>query len=255
MAIAPFCASRERADLSSPQASAPSSSRAKPRYSRRASRLEESNEPAVEHRVVPLARRTLWHRLRRASGAGPASGAAESFEDLAISREARQKSIAEAERTYLATVTALLGDPALADVVPAAVEDWNAMRARHDRLSAELGEDAPAVRELSDEIERKRLEIETALFRGGGLAGQMIGQAEQERWITFMLARADASWLEGQLPAYHAAPALYRERERMQVLIDGLKRHNCNPAFFAQRGQYRRRGSIRYQEAALRPCR
>ncbi len=66
----------------------------------------------------------------------PASGAAESFEDLAISREARQKSIAEAERTYLATVTALLGDPALADVVPAAVEDWNAMRARHDRLSA-----------------------------------------------------------------------------------------------------------------------
>ena len=154
----------------------------------------------------------------------PASGAAESFEDLAISREARQKSIAEAERIYLATMTALLGDPALADVVLAAIEDFNAMRARHDRLSAELGEDAPAVRELSDEIERKRLEIETALFRGGGLAGQMIGEAEQERWITFMMARADASWVEGQLPAYHAAPALYRERERMQVLIDGLKR-------------------------------
>ena len=154
----------------------------------------------------------------------PATGAAESFEDLAISREARQKSISDAGRIYLGTVTALLGDPALADVVPAAVEDWNAMRARHDRLSAEIGEDAPAVRELSDEIERKRLEIETALFRGGGVAGRLIGEAEQERWITFMLARADASWLEGQLPAYRAAPALYRERERMQVLIDGLKR-------------------------------
>ncbi len=56
------------------------------------------------------------------------------------------------------------------------------------------------------------------------MAGRQIGQAEQQRWITFMLARADASWLEAQLPAYHAAPALYRERERMQVLIDGLQR-------------------------------
>ncbi len=37
-----------------------------------------------------------------------------------------------------------------------------------------------------------------------------------------MLARGEASRVQGQLPAYLAAPRLFREREIMRRLADGL---------------------------------
>ena len=152
----------------------------------------------------------------------PSGSAAAAFEELAISVQARQQRIAQTERLVVGSLTYWLGDPDLAEPVAEAMIDFERAQAEHDRVSGELGPDAPKSRALAADLKQKRDKVERLLRAGGGRAAQRLADSEKKRWIDLMLARGEASRVQGQLPAYLAAPRLFRERENMRRLADGL---------------------------------
>ncbi|MCP3905137.1 MAG: hypothetical protein GY715_16045 [Planctomycetes bacterium] len=130
------------------------------------------------------------------------------FEELSISREARQQFAENARQHVVAGSAQLVGNPDRIDEILAAVGTW-------ERLRAEHGLEAPQTVE-------QRIRVETMLTSAGGEAAQIIAEAERDRWVSLIGARAETNRLRGQTSAYQAAPRLYRERERMNVLASML---------------------------------
>jgi membrane protease subunit HflK len=140
----------------------------------------------------------------------PAGTAAAAFVELSISDQARQELIAKAEQQVATTFAVLVGDPEMRDPILAEIDQWQ-------RLKDELGLEAP-------ETVAQQVEIEQMLVDSGGQVAQIIAEAERDRWVRLMEARAEASRLRAQLISYRAAPRLYRERETMNVYGDTLPR-------------------------------
>lgn len=134
----------------------------------------------------------------------PSGNAANAFEELAISREARRRRLIEAERQYVTTMTYLLGDVELTEKVVAAMDQLEAVDAEHEA-------NAPAVLQ-------QRREVEQLLIDGGGQAAQQIADASADRWVEVMDKRQKATRAAGQTAAYNAAPQLYRQREYMGTI-------------------------------------
>ncbi len=138
----------------------------------------------------------------------PAGQVAAGWEDLAIARQNRLKTVAAAQGKVAGDLARYVGDPALTDAIVEAVD-------RHRELRIQAGADAP-------ETIAQRQRVEELLQKAGGMLGQMIAGAEAERWITVMQAWARARQLEGQLAAYRAAPELFKQREIMRVIAKAL---------------------------------
>jgi regulator of protease activity HflC (stomatin/prohibitin superfamily) len=141
----------------------------------------------------------------------PAGEAVNKFEDLAMAIHDQQMIVAEAESATLTTLTYRVGSEEAAAQV---IERIDRLRA----LRSELGPDHPDAIEL-------RAEIERLLRESGGTAGQLIAQAETDRWVELMSSRAQVSRTQRELAIFRAAPRLYRQRELMRLLAQlGEKR-------------------------------
>ena len=81
----------------------------------------------------------------------PSGTSAESFEELGIGLQGKQKFVAEAERNLASTFTYIVGDNSLTQQVIDGIDTYNRLKA-----------DSP------DEAARKRVEVEQLLVRGGG---------------------------------------------------------------------------------------
>ena len=101
-----------------------------------------------------------------------------------------------------------LGSPEFLDPVLEGIDEWQ-------RLRQDLGADAR-------ETIAQRQVVENLLFEGGGINAQAIAMAENQRWIRVLESMTNASRIQGQIPAYRAAPELYRQREIMRVLSESL---------------------------------
>lgn len=130
----------------------------------------------------------------------PAKTAADRFEELGIGMQGAKEFVAKAERNVSGTYGYLLGDRTRATEVLAAIDEYEALKAAK-----------------SPEADKKRVQIEQMLVRGGGAAAQTIADAERDRWVQLMQRRAQASSVQSQLAAYRAAPNLFRQREMMSV--------------------------------------
>ncbi|MHC4908222.1 MAG: SPFH domain-containing protein [Planctomycetota bacterium] len=138
----------------------------------------------------------------------PYGEAANKFEDLMIAGQEASIAIGAAERTYELAMTQAVGDVEAMPEVLAEVTRYNALLIANDA-------DAP-------EVVEQRQRVESLLVSLGGAFGQMIEQAETQRWIDILSSRAQDSRVQGQLPLYRAAPDLYRQREIMRVLKSRL---------------------------------
>jgi len=138
----------------------------------------------------------------------PIDGTADDFVDLGYAIQQRLERLADARRTRATTRIYDVGDEANLEPVLQAIAEWERLRRLH-------GPDAP-------ETIAQRLAVEQMLFEGGGGNALTIALAEKERWVKVLEARTRARRIEGQLPAYRAAPALYRQREVMRVLTARL---------------------------------
>jgi hypothetical protein len=113
--------------------------------------------------------------------------------------------IAQAERNVVATYTVWVGDVMLIERVIRGIEEYDALRAQG-----------------SPDALAKRQEVEALLRLGGGMAAQVIENAERDRWVKLMEHRTQASSVQNQLAAYRAAPELFRQREIMRVYAQML---------------------------------
>ncbi|MCH7545506.1 MAG: hypothetical protein IID30_03775 [Planctomycetes bacterium] len=138
----------------------------------------------------------------------PIEGTEGAFEELGISREARRQAMATTNQIVSRTQIFDLGSPEYLDPVLNGITEW-------ERLKRDLGPDAR-------ETIAQRQVVENLLLQGGGITAQTIAMAENERWIRVLESRTKASRVRGQIPAYRAAPELYRQREIMKVLIGSL---------------------------------
>ncbi len=138
----------------------------------------------------------------------PAGEAAGMFEELSIDVQNARKVVDEARRIENTSLSTLAGTPEVALGIVAEIKGLRA-------LERELGANAPAVSE-------KRAAIERAIVDAGAQSASIISAARARRWDMLMRARASASDVAGQAPAYNAAPALYRERAIMNVLSRAL---------------------------------
>jgi membrane protease subunit HflK len=141
----------------------------------------------------------------------PAGRSAPAFEELGISVQASLKRLADADRSVDTTFGYWLGDSKLKDQVLAEIDKYN-------QLLARLPD--------GDETIRQRQKVESLLIAGGGVAAQTIAAAERDRWRTINAKRSQASRVQSQLAAYHAAPRLYKQRETMQLYKQHLTRLN-----------------------------
>ncbi len=130
----------------------------------------------------------------------PAGTAASTFEELGISVQAAQEFEAAGQRNVNVTYTYWIGDASLTDRVMTLIDECNALK--------EQG---------SPEALATRREVEGLLVRGRGQAAQIIANAERDRWVDLMERRASATTLQSQLPAYGAAPRLFRELQVMNI--------------------------------------
>ena len=138
----------------------------------------------------------------------PIEGVEGAFEELGISREARREAMATTNLIVARTQIVDLGSPEYLDPVLEGIDEWQ-------RLRQDLGVDAR-------ETIAQRQVVENLLFKGGGMNAQAIAMAENERWIRVLESMTKASRIQGQIPAYRAAPELYRQREIMRVLTGSL---------------------------------
>jgi len=139
----------------------------------------------------------------------PHSTAATSFEEIAMSRQARLQRNEEAHRNAANTYIHLVGDPSLIDPLLDEIDVYNALRNATDEESIQQSREQAA-------------RIERLLYRGGGYAAQLIQAAETNRWIELMSKASEASRVQGELFKYQAAPEVYRQRETMKVYMTTL---------------------------------
>ncbi|MHC4218378.1 MAG: SPFH domain-containing protein [Planctomycetota bacterium] len=138
----------------------------------------------------------------------PAGGVGRFYENYTIAKEQRREEIVKARQEETVSFAVLVGDEDRVGELVAGIDEYN-------RLRKELGPAHPDVIDV-------RVRIEGLLSDSGGALAQGIAQAEADRWITLMDARADALRQQGKLEAYRAAPRLFRKREFMRVITEML---------------------------------
>lgn len=138
----------------------------------------------------------------------PIQGTHDAFEDWGHARQERLIRKNDAQVQVRMAKIGAVGDENLLDDVMRNIEVW-------ERLRREQGSEARATIE-------QRVMVEQLLMDGGGQTAFEIAIAQNSRWVKVLEARTKASRIRGQIPAYHAAPALYRQREIMRVLSSQL---------------------------------
>jgi len=133
----------------------------------------------------------------------PAGEAAASFEELNVSRQGRQQLVAAAQQIVTEGYANLVGDPARIPQILEAIDEWDALRAGHGAESAETI------------VQRDR--VTEMLVAAGGAAGLAILGAEGDRSSRIADARTQSIRVAGQAAPYSASPALYRQREVMNL--------------------------------------
>jgi regulator of protease activity HflC (stomatin/prohibitin superfamily) len=129
--------------------------------------------------------------------------------DVDMARQNRLKTAAEAEATAATVLTMTVGDAAKAGPIIAAIDQYESLGARH-------GTDSPAASEAREQADR-------LISQAGGMVASLLSAASRDRWVAEMQARGRAERLLGQLPAYRAAPRLYRERRVMELFANALR--------------------------------
>jgi len=136
----------------------------------------------------------------------PPAEAGQAFEELSISMQVRRELRDMAERSANTTMTLLAGGAANADrIVNRIVELEQLLRDGDDEAAALM----------TSEIEQMLVDTRTQ-------PASLIAQAETQRWLAEMQARANASRLVGELQLFNIAPRLYRERRTMEVIAQRL---------------------------------
>ncbi len=138
----------------------------------------------------------------------PAGESAGMFEELSIDVQNARKIIDEANRALNVTLSTLVGSPAAARTIVAAIDDLK-------RAEKDFGPESPAARE-------KRAQVETLMLDARAQAASVISTARAKRWDMLMRARTTSSEVLGQAANYHMAPEIYRERAIMAVLTRAL---------------------------------
>jgi regulator of protease activity HflC (stomatin/prohibitin superfamily) len=153
----------------------------------------------------------------------PSGAVGKNYVDLMIAMQQRRELISQAEQRRITTLTFRAGSLDSAEAILAEIETWKTLR-------RELGSDA-------QDVVAQRLRIQQMLEESGGESITSIIRAERDRWVQIMAARSQVSHVSGELPAYLAAPELYRERAVMTVLtrsLDGVRKFfvGIDPARF-----------------------
>lgn len=138
----------------------------------------------------------------------PSEGVAENYVDLMIAHQQRAELVSESQQRQFTTLVAHAGSLDNAQAVLAEIERWDELKSAHGIDGIETVE--------------QRLKIEKMLEAGGGGAIAEIIAAERTRWVELMAERTKYDRVQGELPAYKAAPELYRERAIMNVLSKNL---------------------------------
>lgn len=160
----------------------------------------------------------------------PSGNVGKNYVDLMIAMQQRRELVSKADKARISSLTFSAGSPDRADEIIAEIDAWT-------ELKRELGSDA-------DETVAQRLKIQQMLEESGGQAISGIIRAERDRWVQIMAARSQVSRVISELPAYRAAPMLYRERAVMNVLtrsLDGVRKFfiGIDPSRFAATIDYK----------------
>ncbi|MCA9296119.1 MAG: hypothetical protein KC983_06365 [Phycisphaerales bacterium] len=173
---------------------------------------ERLDDPAVKAGVEVVAINLMLVR--------PSTGrVAQAFEELPISRQAREQRTAEARQRVASDTATAIGDITRLDVLLTKIDEYDALR--NDRSPRGENESQAAFDRRQAEraagLERLRREIESRILQGGGSAAQVIANAQTNRWIRVIDQRARAERVRSELASYKAAPRLFREMRIMAV--------------------------------------
>jgi len=138
----------------------------------------------------------------------PAGDSAADFEDIAFAIQERQRREAEAQQRVTMSLAAQAGDVKRADEL---IREIKVFR----NLEQTKGRDDP-------ETIEQRSKVEELFAEAGGIAAQMLLDAEADRWTEQMGARGQAHRVAGEAMPYLAAPELYRQRKIMEVYVAAL---------------------------------
>jgi regulator of protease activity HflC (stomatin/prohibitin superfamily) len=128
--------------------------------------------------------------------------------DVDMARQNRLRAAAEAEAARASELTIRVGDAHKAGPILAAIDRYEAMR-------QQFGEQSPEALQAREQADR-------LIAQAGGMVSSLLDTASRDRWVSEMDARGRAEKLLGQLPAYRAAPRLFRERQVMEAFADAL---------------------------------
>ncbi|MEM7229948.1 MAG: SPFH domain-containing protein [Planctomycetota bacterium] len=143
----------------------------------------------------------------------PSSGrVAKAFEELPISRQAREQRLAEARQKVASEYARAIGDLDGLDPLLDMIDEYNEIRQNGD-----LDDDATI-----EALSRLELDIERRIVSGGGQAALIISNAQTDRWVRVIDQRAQAERVKSELAAYRAAPELFRQMRTMSVLSRSL---------------------------------
>lgn len=93
-------------------------------------------------------------------------------------------------------------------------------------LAEELIARSNAYNDAQEPSEKNRIRAtinDMLLVQARGRAAKTVAEAQAEMWATLLAARTDADTLTQELPAYRAAPRIYRARKYMDALTEGLR--------------------------------
>ncbi len=156
------------------------------------------------------------------------------FADVPMMAQARQEDVAKARRDEIMSYAIVIGDANLANPVLQGVQAYSALTNRRATIAARIDgarargeaqaadELARQLAEIDEQLPRRRLEVERLLMQGGGEAAQTIAQAERQRWVSVMQTRTRATRVRSEMKPYQAAPELFRERRKMELLLSRL---------------------------------
>ena len=147
----------------------------------------------------------------------PVENLASSFEDLDVAIQQSDSEVAKAEKQSVVVLTETVGDPDLVERVLAAIDAANEADEVYETAVQQHGENSPEADDAAKDRELKTFAAAKLVRKGGGGAAELIAMAERDSWVKLMQQRTQASRIQGQGAAYHAAPELYRQWWIMQA--------------------------------------
>ncbi len=142
----------------------------------------------------------------------PAGETNDDYEEFAFAIQERLRREAEAKQRVQMSLAAQAGDVARADALIREIEKLRNL----ERTKGRGDEETIAQRAHVDEM----------YAEAGGMAAQLLLEAEADRWTEQMDARGQAHRVRGEALPYLAAPELYRQRRIMEVYAAALTGKN-----------------------------